>query len=125
MNSQHSMSEHNWTSVGQYTSYVSALVVSRHLSEQGVPNRIWSPPRSGGECYIWASPHSADDAKGIPAEPPACEAELTALALKGPPPDNFETIERKQTNPAFGTLGPTRQSMQLGAGVNAFVWALL
>jgi hypothetical protein len=90
------MSGQDWVSVGQYSDPMSALVVSKRLSDEGVPNRIWTPPRSAGESYIWVPPESADVAKRILAEPAVSEAELTALALKDPPPDDFETSETEQ-----------------------------
>jgi hypothetical protein len=87
------MSPHDdWVSVGQYHDYVSAAVVSARLTDEGVPNRIWIPPQSAGESFIWVPPESADLAKRILAEPAVSEAELTALATKDPPPDDFETV---------------------------------
>jgi hypothetical protein len=90
------MSGHDWVSVGHYSDPMSASVVSKLLSDEGVPNRIWTPPRSPGESYIWVPPESADTAKRILAEPAVSEAELTALALRDPPPDDFETSETEQ-----------------------------
>jgi hypothetical protein len=46
----------------------------------------------------WSS-ESLDAAKEDPAEPPISEAELTALALKEPPPDDFRGSGTKQENP--------------------------
>lgn len=93
------MSEDDWVRVSQYTNYLAALVVSGRLSAEGVPNRIWSPPRSAGKCYISVPEDSVDAAKQILAEPPVSETELTALALKDPPPDDFEIPREKQANP--------------------------
>jgi hypothetical protein len=87
---QRGMEEHDWVSVGKYASYMSAQVVSGRLSNAGVQNRIWAPPRSVGENYVWVPPESADAAKRILAEPAVSEEELCALALKDPPPDDFE-----------------------------------
>ena len=46
----------------------------------------------------WSS-ESLDAANGSPAEPPISDAELTALALKDPPPDDFRGSGTKQESP--------------------------
>jgi hypothetical protein len=46
----------------------------------------------------WSS-ESLDAANGNPAEPTISDAELTALALKDPPPDDFRGSETNQENP--------------------------
>jgi hypothetical protein len=46
----------------------------------------------------WSS-ESLDTANENPAEPPISDAELTALALKDPPPDDFRESETNQENP--------------------------
>jgi hypothetical protein len=100
------MSGRDWVSVAQYSDPLSAGVVSKRLSDEGVPNRIWIPPRSGGECYIWVPPESANAAKQILAEPAVPEEELTALALKDPPPGDFEIPESKQPTLESKPVGP-------------------
>lgn len=87
------MSGQDWISVGRYLDPVSASLVSKRLSDEGVPNRIWMPPRSLGEAYIWVPPESAEAAKRIIAQPAVPEAELTDLALKDLPPDDFDVPE--------------------------------
>ena len=90
------MSERDWISVGQYTNLVDAQLVSDHLTNEGVPNRIYIPQIVVGsnvspalECYVWVPPESADDARRILAEAAVSESELTALALKYPPPEDL------------------------------------
>jgi hypothetical protein len=91
------VSASDWVSVGQYSDYTSALLNSQRLSDEGIPNRIWSPPRSPGESYIWVPPEFADAAKRILDQPAVPETELTALALQDPPPDDFDTPETEQS----------------------------
>jgi hypothetical protein len=102
------MSGHDWATVAQYSDYLSALVVSKRLTDEGVPNRVWTPPRTG-EAYIWVPPEFADTAKRILAEPAVSEAKLTALALEDSPRDDFETREPEgrplfSDSPASNTL---------------------
>ena len=77
--------------VGQYSDPLSAGIVSKRLSEEGIPNRIYTPLRSSGECYIWVAPESVEAAKQILSQPAVPEEELTALAMKDPAPDDFVT----------------------------------
>jgi hypothetical protein len=112
------MTTHDWVSVGRYSDYLSAEVVSGRLSREGVTNRIWRPQRSAGECYIWVPPELVDEAKRILAEPPISEAALTRLALKEPPPDDFDLSRASRvdaysepegtrvTSPALAHLAP-------------------
>jgi hypothetical protein len=102
------MSGQDWVSVAQYPDSLSAGVVSKRLSDEGVPNRIWAPRRS--ECYIWVPPESADAAKQILAAPAVPEEELTALALKDPPPDDFAIPESKQPTLDSRWVGPITRS---------------
>jgi hypothetical protein len=80
---------------------MSALLNSRRLSDEGVPNRIWSPPRSPGESYIWVPAESADAAKRILEQPAVSETELTALALNDPAPDDFDIPETDAASRAW------------------------
>jgi hypothetical protein len=112
------MATHDWVSVGQYSDYLSAEVVSGRLSREGVTNRIWRPQRSAGECYIWVPPELVAEAKRILSEPPISEAALTRLALKEPPPDDFDLLRASRvgaysepegtrvTSPALMPLAP-------------------
>jgi hypothetical protein len=102
------MAEHDWESVGTYGDPISAGVASRRLTDEGVPNRIWVPPGSVGECFIWVAPECVDTAKQVLGEPPISGEELTALALKDPPPDDFAGPEKKQEAPISG---PSRVSI--------------
>jgi len=84
-----------WVSVGAYPDVESAQVVSGRLSAEGVENRLIAREPGGplfgvlGEWSVLVPPESVEAAERILAEPPASEAELTALALKDPPPDDF------------------------------------
>lgn len=118
------MSAHDWVSVGQSFDPMSAAVVSKRLSDEGVPNRIWSPPRSAGECYIWVPPESADAATRILAEPAVSESELTALALRDPPPGDFETPEADQRR-AFSESPPSNAPLFLIALLGIGLLAVL
>jgi len=104
------MSGHDWVTVGQYSDPMSAAIVSKRLSEEGVPNRVWAPPRASGDCYIWVPPESADAAKEILAEPAVPEEELTALALKDSPPDDFEVPASKPPTLESRSVGPIIRS---------------
>jgi hypothetical protein len=86
------MAERNWVSVGEYGDRPSAQVASQRLSIEGIENSVvFDSPLSAGQgsCCIWVPPESAEDAKRILATPAVSEAELTALALKYPPPDDI------------------------------------
>jgi hypothetical protein len=92
------MLERDWVSVGQYNNLLDAQLVSERLSMEGVPNQIFIPQiqqiqRPVGpisECYVWVPPEAVEDAKRILAEFATSEAELTDLALKYLPPDDYE-----------------------------------
>jgi hypothetical protein len=89
------MANNEWVSVGAYPDVESAQVVSGRLSIEGVPNRLIAREPGGplfgvlGEWSILVPPESLADAERVLAEPPPTEAELTALALQDPPPDDY------------------------------------
>jgi hypothetical protein len=91
------MPDTNWVSVGEYSNFESAKVVSGRLSVEGVQNRVVSPepaaPLYGamGEWSILVPCDRVDAAKRILSEDPIDDAELAALALKDPPPDDFDS----------------------------------
>jgi len=85
------IAEDDWVTVGEYTDASSAAIISRRLTQEGVPNRLWTSPRPGGENYIWVRRESLQAAERILSEPALPADELTALALKDPPPDDFIT----------------------------------
>jgi hypothetical protein len=90
------MADNDWVSVGEYSNFESAEVVSGRLSMEGVQNRVVSPepaaPLYGamGEWSILVPSDCVDAAKRILSEDPIDDAELAALALKDPPPDDFD-----------------------------------
>jgi len=110
------MTEDDWVTVGQFSDPLSAEIVSKRLTEEGVPNRIWTPPRSGGECYVWVPPESLDTAKQLLAEPAVPEDELTALALKDPPPDDFEIPKSEPRAPESHAPDPIVRTSGTSAG---------
>jgi hypothetical protein len=89
------MANNEWVSVGAYPDVESAQVVSGRLSIEGVQNRLIAREPGGplfgvlGEWSILVPPDSVADAERVLAEPPPTEAELTALALQDPPPDDY------------------------------------
>jgi hypothetical protein len=91
------MRDNDWISVGEYSDLESAEVISGRLTVEGVENRIVSPepaaPLYGamGEWAVIVPPESVDAARRALAEAPVDDAELTALALKDPPPDDFDS----------------------------------
>lgn len=104
------MPDEDWVTVGEYSGPLSAAIVSRRLTEEGVPNRIWSPPQSGGECFLWVARESLDAAKAILSQPAVSEEDLTALALRDPPPDDFRTDESESRARAPGAQDPVARS---------------
>ena len=85
-----------WVSVGAYPDVESAQAVSGRLFVEGVQNRLVAQEPGGplfgvlGEWSILVPPESVEAAKRILAEPAPSDAELTALALESPPPDDFD-----------------------------------
>ena len=91
------MPGNDWVSVGAYSNLESAEVVSGRLSVEGVENQVVSAepaaPLYGamGEWSIVVPPERLEAARRILTELPISEAELTSLALKDPPPDDFDS----------------------------------
>jgi hypothetical protein len=89
------MAEKDWVSVGEYSNLQSAAVVAGRLSVEGVQHRVVSAEPGGplfgalGEYSILVPPECVEAARRILSEQIAA-AELAALALKDPPPDNFD-----------------------------------
>ena len=72
---------------------ISAEVVSKRLSADGVPNRIVGEPvlGPGGPAatrWIWVPPEWQDKAKKILAEDAVTDEELGQVALNYSPPDD-------------------------------------
>jgi hypothetical protein len=89
------MTHEDWVSIAEYADPPSAEVVSQRLTVEGIPNRVafgfigsTYPSAGSSPCYIWVPPELADKAREILGEPAISEAELAALALKYPPPDD-------------------------------------
>jgi hypothetical protein len=89
------MTHQNWVSIAEYADPPSAQVVSQRLTVEGIPNRVvfgfigsTYPSPGSSPCYIWVPPEIADKARQILCDPAISEAELAALALKFPPPDD-------------------------------------
>jgi hypothetical protein len=88
--------EDGWVSVGAYPDVESAQVVAGRLSVEGLQTRLIAREPGGplfgvlGEWSVLVPPDEVEDAERILAEPPLTDAELTALALEDPPPDDFE-----------------------------------
>jgi len=104
------IAQDDWVTVGEYTDASSAAIVSRRLTQEGVPNRLWTSPRPGGENYIWVRRESLQAAERILSEPALPEDELTALALQDPPPDDFITPEGRPPAPASNGTDPVVRS---------------
>jgi hypothetical protein len=90
------MADNNWISVGEYSNLESAEAVAGRLTVEGVENQVVSADPGGplfgamGEYSILVPPESVQAAKRILLEPIG-DAELTALALEDPPPDDFDS----------------------------------
>lgn len=90
------MADGDWVRVGDYPNMEAAEVVSGRLSVEGVQNRVASAEPAGplfgalGEWSVLVPPESVEEAARILSQPPVTEAELTALALRDPPPDDFD-----------------------------------
>jgi hypothetical protein len=91
----------DWIGVGQFPDPLSAAVVSQRLTTEGIPNRIVGGPwfRRDPTCWIWVPPDWACEAKAHLAQDAVPEDELTALALKDSPPDDF-AIPKNELRPA-------------------------
>jgi hypothetical protein len=77
----------DWVSVGQYSSAPAAGIDSGLLDGMNIPNRVQHYPRTF-EWYIWVPREFEKEAKEALQPVPISEAELTAQALKEPPPDD-------------------------------------
>jgi len=75
----------DWVSVGQYSSGVAARIDSSLLDGMNIPNRIQRYPFM---LDIRVPPEFEKDAKKALQPARISEAELTAQALKEPPPDD-------------------------------------
>ena len=90
------MTDNDWVSVGEYPNFEAAEVVAGRLSTEGVPNRVVSTEPGGplfgalGEYSLLVPPDSVEAARRILSESAITEADLTALALQDPPPDDFD-----------------------------------
>lgn len=110
--------------MGQYTERLSAGVVSKRLTDEGVANRVWVPPRSDGECYIWVPPEAAERARRILEQPAVSEDELTALALQDSPPDDFESGAGRAT-PLFAQVSGSHTPLLIVLAVVGLLGAFL
>jgi hypothetical protein len=96
------MPGNDWVSVGEYSNFESAQAVSGRLSVEGVQNQVVSADPAGplfgamGEWSILVPPESAEAAQRILAERAISDAELTALALQDPPPEDFDSSATPQ-----------------------------
>jgi len=90
------MPDNNWVSIGEYPNFESADVIAGRLSVDGVLNRVVSADPAGplfgavGEFAVLVPSESLEAAQRILAESPIPDEDLTALALKHPPPDDFD-----------------------------------
>jgi hypothetical protein len=88
------MATDDWVTVGEYSNSSSAQIASVLLATMEVPHKIWPTTRpvvgmsSSGNYYIWVAPELAEEAKGILSESSISDAELAALALSDPRPDD-------------------------------------
>ena len=95
------MPDNDWVSVGKYPDFESAEVISGRLSVEGVENRVVSAMEGGqlfgglGEYAVLVRPESLEAARQVLSEPPISDADLTELALKDPPPDDFDSSSSK------------------------------
>jgi hypothetical protein len=88
------MSKDDWVTVGEYPNASSADIASALLTTMNVPHKIWPTTRpvvgmsSSGSYFIWVAPELAGEATSLLSESSVSDAELTALALADPPPDD-------------------------------------
>lgn len=88
------MSKGDWLDVGEDYDEASATVMSNLLSFMKMPHRVVprinpnyaSPAR--WPFSIWVAPENLEEAKRILAEKQVSDEELTAQALREPPPDD-------------------------------------
>jgi len=91
------MPNNDWVSIGEYPNFESADVIAGRLSVEGVQNRVVSADPAGplfgalGEYAVLVPTESLEAAQRILAESPIPDEDLTALALKDPPPDDFDS----------------------------------
>jgi hypothetical protein len=83
----------DWITVGDYPDEACLRVASALLTAMKIPYRIWPTSRRAlaqlGQPYIiYVAPDLADEAKRILSESEISDAELAALALASPPPDD-------------------------------------
>jgi len=91
------MPDKPWVSIGEYPNLESANVVAGRLTVEGLLNRVVSADPAGplfgavGEYAVVVPPESLQAARRVLAESAIPDEDLTALALKDPPPDDFES----------------------------------
>jgi hypothetical protein len=90
------MPNDEWVSIGEYPNFEAAEVIAGRLSQEEIENRVVSADPAGplfgalGEYVVLVPPDAAEAAQRLLSEPPVTDDELTDLALKDPPPDDFD-----------------------------------
>jgi hypothetical protein len=101
MTNPRTVADDGWVSVGAYPDVESAQAIAGRLSLEGVENSLIAREPGGpifgvlGEWSVLVPPEAVEDAERILAEPAISDAELTELALKDPPPDDFEPSTKR------------------------------
>jgi hypothetical protein len=83
----------DWVTVGDYPDETNLRVATTLLTAMKIQYRIWPTTQRAlsqfGQSYIiYVAPNLAEEAKRILSESEISDAELAALALESPPPDD-------------------------------------
>jgi hypothetical protein len=84
------MPQQPWPSIGEFVDPILASLVSRRLTQAGIPHRFAPPTvwERYAPIHIWVPPDWLDRAKQLLAQYAVPEDELTNAALSYPSPDD-------------------------------------
>lgn len=87
------MDSDDWVTVGEYPDVPTLRIATAILTAMKIPYRIWPETSRGmAQCgqpiILYVAPDLAEDAKRGISGSAITDAELTALALATPPPDD-------------------------------------
>ncbi len=111
------MGSDDWVSVGEFRDELSVGVAAQQLSSANISTRVWRPPWSDGQTFIWVPPECEKEARRILAESAVPAKELADQALAYPRPDDADpTVATDST-----TAAPPKASQSTAKAVGCVV----
>lgn len=109
----------SWVSVAQYSDPISARIASGRLAAENIQSGVSRPAFSTGLYYLRVPPDFVDAAKRVLESSASLdEGELSKLALKEPPPDDYVRSQPTGTpslQALAGSLGSRADSVDVEA----------